>query len=72
MKFKLVIADNGPGLSDLKKIQVFNSERRFGGVGLHLVRRLVKKYGAILEVKDRVRDKPGKGLKIVITFDILE
>ena len=70
-KFKLVIADDGPGLSDSKKIQVFNSERRFGGVGLHLVRRLVKKYGAVLEVKDRVRDKPGKGLKIVITFDIL-
>ncbi len=71
-KFKLVIADDGPGLSDSKKIQVFNSERRFGGVGLHLVRRLVKKYGAVLEVKDRVRDKPGKGLKIVMTFDILE
>ena len=71
-KFKLVIADDGPGLSDSKKIQIFNSERRFGGVGLHLVRRLVKKYGAILEVKDRVRGKPGKGLKIVITFDILE
>ncbi|MHA1587830.1 MAG: PAS domain S-box protein [Candidatus Thorarchaeota archaeon] len=71
-KFKLVIADDGPGLSDSKKIQVFNSERRFGGVGLHLVRRLVKKYGAVLEVKDRVRGKPGKGLKIVITFDILE
>ncbi|MCK5301840.1 MAG: PAS domain S-box protein [Candidatus Thorarchaeota archaeon] len=71
-KFKLVIADDGPGLSDSKKIQVFNSERRFGGVGLHLVRRLVKKYGAVLEVKDRVRGKPGKGLKIVMTFDILE
>jgi PAS domain S-box-containing protein len=71
-RFKLVIADDGPGLSDSQKIQVFNSERRFGGVGLHLVRRLVKKYGAILEVKDRVRGKPGKGLKIVITFDILE
>jgi len=71
-KFKLVIADNGPGLSDAKKIQVFNPERRFGGVGLHLVRRLVKKYGAILEVKDRVRDRPGKGLKVIITFDILE
>jgi len=70
-KFKLVIADDGPGLSDSKKIQVFNSERRFGGVGLRLVRRLVKKYGAILEVKDRVRGKPGKGLKIVMTFDIL-
>ena len=71
-KFKLAIADNGPGLSDSKKIQIFNPKRRFGGVGLHLVRRLVKKYGAILEVKDRVRGRPGKGLKVIITFDILE
>ncbi len=71
-KFKLVIADDGPGLSDSKKIQIFNPERRFGGVGLHLVRRLVKKYGAILEVKNRVRGRPGKGLKVVITFDIIE
>ncbi len=71
-KFKLVIADDGPGLSSAKKVQVFNPERRFGGVGLHLVRRLVKKYGAVLEVKDRVRGRPGKGLKVVITFNILE
>ncbi|MGY5860982.1 MAG: PAS domain-containing sensor histidine kinase [Candidatus Thorarchaeota archaeon] len=71
-KFKLSIADDGPGLSESKKIQVFNPERRFGGVGLHLVRRLVKKYGAVLEIKDRVRDKPGKGLKVTVTFDILK
>ncbi|MHA1484456.1 MAG: PAS domain S-box protein [Candidatus Thorarchaeota archaeon] len=71
-KFKLSIADNGPGLSESKKIQVFNSERRFGGVGLHLVRRLIKKYGVILEITDRVRGKPGKGLKVTLTFDILE
>ena len=71
-KFKLAIADDGPGLSDAKKIQIFNPERRFGGVGLHLVRGLVKKYGAILEIKNRVRGMPGKGLKVIITFDILE
>jgi PAS domain S-box-containing protein len=71
-KFKLVIADDGPGLSDSKKIQIFNPERRFGGVGLHLVRRLVEKYGAILEVKNRVRGRSGKGLKVMITFDILK
>ncbi len=71
-KFKITIADNGPGLSDSKKIQVFSSERRFGGVGLHLVRRLIKKYGAMLEIKDRVRGRPGKGLKVIITFDILK
>ncbi len=71
-KFKLAIADDGPGLSDAKKIQIFNPERRFGGVGLHLVRRLVKKYGAILEIKNRVRGRPGKGLKVIITFDTLK
>lgn len=68
--FVLSISDNGPGRSDAKKPDLFEPTRRFGGVGLHLVRRLAEKYGSVPEVKDRVRGKPDQGLKIVIKLQI--
>ncbi|MFW9834614.1 MAG: PAS domain S-box protein [Candidatus Thorarchaeota archaeon] len=68
--FNLSISDNGPGLSDEKKPDLFEPTRRYGGVGLHLVRRLAEKYGCTPEVKDRVKGKPEQGLKISIQFQI--
>ena len=68
--FTLSISDNGPGLSDDKKPDLFEPTRRYGGVGLHLVRRLAEKYGSKPEVKDRVKGKPDQGLKISIKFQI--
>jgi PAS domain S-box-containing protein len=68
--FELSISDNGPGIIDDKKPELFNPTRRYGGVGLHLVRRLTEKYGNHPEVKDRVKGKPDQGLKIVIKFQI--
>jgi PAS domain S-box-containing protein len=69
--FELSIADNGRGLNDDEKKQLFEAGRRFGGVGLHLVRRLVNKYGIQLYVEDRVANKPEEGLKIVIAFRLV-
>ena len=66
--FKLSISDNGSGITDDKKPELFEPTRRYGGVGLHLVRRLAEKYGSAPEVKDRVKDKPDQGLKIVVKF----
>ncbi len=68
--FKLSISDNGSGITDEKKPELFEPTRRYGGVGLHLVRRLAEKYGSVPEVKDRVKDKPDQGLKISIKFQI--
>ncbi|MHA2059001.1 MAG: PAS domain S-box protein [Candidatus Thorarchaeota archaeon] len=68
--FVLRISDNGPGLSDDKKPDLFEPTRRYGGVGLHLVRRLAEKYGGVPEVKDRVKGKPDQGLEIVVKFQI--
>ncbi len=66
----LSVSDNGPGLSDEKKMVLFEPTRRYGGVGLHLVRRLAEKYGYAPEVKDRVKGKPTQGLKIEIKFEL--
>jgi PAS domain S-box-containing protein len=69
--FALSISDNGSGLDDDKKLKLFEPTRRYGGVGLHLVRRLAEKYGSTPEVKDRVKGKPDQGLQIVIKFQIV-
>ena len=68
--FALSIADNGPGLENGMKVQLFDPRRRYGGVGLHLVHRLAEKYGAKVKVDNRVKSQPGKGLKVTVTFQM--
>ncbi|MHA1768712.1 MAG: PAS domain S-box protein [Candidatus Thorarchaeota archaeon] len=66
--FSMSISDNGPGLTDDKKAVLFDPARRYGGVGIHIVRRLVEKYDGTIEVQDRVIGKPERGLKVVVKF----
>ncbi|MFW9799689.1 MAG: PAS domain S-box protein [Candidatus Thorarchaeota archaeon] len=70
--FGLSIADDGPGLSALKKKAILDEERRYGGVGLHLVRRLVDKYGAELRLTDRVKGRPREGLEVTIELRLAD
>ncbi|TFG94754.1 PAS domain S-box protein [Candidatus Thorarchaeota archaeon] len=69
--FLLSISDNGPGIVDEKKKELFNPSRRYGGVGLHLVRRLAEKYGSTPTVRDRVEGHPEEGLRIDIDFELV-
>jgi PAS domain S-box-containing protein len=68
--FTLSVIDNGPGISDNKKKDLFNPSRRYGGVGLHLVRRLAEKYGSYPKVLDRVEGRPDEGLRVDIEFKL--
>jgi PAS domain S-box-containing protein len=70
--FWLSVSDNGPGLEDSKKGELFEPTRRYGGVGLHLVRRLAEKYGNAPHVLDRVKGKPDQGLEIKVKFTLSE
>jgi PAS domain S-box-containing protein len=69
-RFILHVADNGPGLENAEKAALFDSERRFGGVGLHLVNRLADKYDAHLSVEDRIEGEHSKGLRVSIAFAV--
>ncbi|MFX0044483.1 MAG: PAS domain S-box protein [Candidatus Hermodarchaeota archaeon] len=70
--FSLSISDNGPGLTASKKKAILDAERRYGGVGLHLVRRLAEKYDAELTVGDRVAGRPKQGLDVTIKFRLAD
>ncbi len=62
--FELRFSDNGPGMSDKEKQRLFRLSRRSAGVGLHLVRRIVRKYGGRLELEDRIEGHREKGLSV--------
>jgi K+-sensing histidine kinase KdpD len=66
--WELSIADDGPGIDDTRKVELLNPERRFGGVGVHQAQHIAKKYGASIEICNRVRGLPGKGSEFKVFF----
>lgn len=66
--FRLSIADDGPGISAARKKALFDRTKRFGGVGLALVGQMVRKYGARIEVQDRVPGKSSLGAAFIVCF----
>ncbi len=59
--YELSVADNGPGIDDGRKAYLFDSGRRFGGVGLHQTAYILNKYGGRIRVRDRVAGCPSQG-----------
>ncbi len=69
---RIVIEDNGPGIPDSFKQNVFSrwkietesSYRK--GIGMTLVSRIVESYGGKIWVEDRVEGDPSQGLRVVV------
>jgi len=66
------IADNGPGITDSLKADLFEMSRRFGGLGLHQSKQIVDKYLGRIDVVDRVPGKPEDGAEFRIVFQKFE
>ncbi|MGY5862030.1 MAG: PAS domain S-box protein [Candidatus Thorarchaeota archaeon] len=66
--YEVVIADNGPGIDNEKKENLFDQSRRFGGVGVHQAFKIIQKYGGHITVQDRVPDDSSKGAEFHIWF----
>jgi PAS domain S-box-containing protein len=70
---RLDICDHGIGIPDDQKDRVFNrfvkgSDYGYSGIGLSLVRELVKRYDGTIEVLDRIENDPESGARFRITF----
>lgn len=65
---KVAIADNGVGIPDDRKSQIFDSSRRYGGVGLHISKQIVDKYDGTIEITNRIPGNPSAGAKFIISL----
>ena len=64
--YQMNIADNGPGIPEHLIGSLFDSDRRFGGVGIHQSLRLAKKYGGRIKLGRRVNDDSSQGSRFTI------
>lgn len=64
--YEVLISDNGPGLTELKKEALFDPERRSGGVGVHKAMNIVRKYHGRISVHDRMTGDPSQGAEFLI------
>lgn len=67
---RLEISDNGPGIPDEFKSEVFRPVKASlkGGMGLYLVKKIANKYGGRVWIEDRVHGDHRKGASVVITI----
>ena len=70
--YQLIIADNGPGLSDSRKSSLFDKGQRSSGVGLTLISQMVRKYGGTIKIHDRVKGKSSLGAEFIVHFRLAE
>ncbi len=66
--YEVVVADNGPGIDNDTKENLFDQSRRFGGVGVHQAFKIAQKYGGQISVQDRVPGDSNKGAEFHIWF----
>ena len=64
--YEVVVADNGTGISESLKREIFDVSRRYGGIGLHQSKQICEKYGGNISVRDRVPEKPNQGVEFIV------
>ena len=66
--YVIKVADDGPGIGETRKKELFDMARRYGGVGLHQSNQISEKYGGSITVHDRVPGQPEMGAEFRIWF----
>ena len=64
--YNLSIRDNGPGISNSRKEELMDPDRRYGGIALHQSKFIVEKYGGFIEIRDRIDGHPSEGARFCI------
>lgn len=64
--YMVSIADNGKGIPDSVKASLFDTSRRYGGLGLHTAHYIVEKYNGRIEVHNRMEGDYTQGAEFRI------
>ncbi|WP_366898130.1 ATP-binding protein [Methanocalculus sp.] len=70
----VTIEDNGPGISDADKEQLFTRNLRIGskkkglGIGLYICMTLAERYGGSIRVTDRIAGRQEEGSAFILTL----
>jgi len=76
--YRVAIEDNGNGIPDDKKEEVFHRFRRGDtkargtGLGLYIVKTLVESFGGHVEIQNRVLDDYTQGTRFLVYLPALE
>ncbi|MBT8507772.1 hypothetical protein AZH53_04990 [Methanomicrobiaceae archaeon CYW5] len=77
-EISISIEDDGPGIPDEKKSRIFSyfqenlNESGGRGLGLHITRLLVRRYGGKIRPEDRINGRPEEGLSIRFTLQVYD
>ena len=66
--FLVTISDNGSGIPNYLLGGLFDSTRRFGGIGIQQSVRIAKKYGGKISYKQQVEPSESSGAEFTITI----
>jgi PAS domain S-box-containing protein len=75
---RVSIEDNGPGIPDKKKDEIFNrlsrgdTKARGTGLGLYIVKTLVESFDGIIEVENRVEGDYTQGSRFLVYLPVVE
>ena len=75
---RIIIEDNGPGITDEHKQRIFERSTTIGGkeqgkgLGLYLVKTLIDRYNGQIWAEDRVPGEPDKGSRFVVLLPAVE
>jgi signal transduction histidine kinase len=64
--YEVTVADNGSGISESLKKEIFDISRRYGGIGLHQSKQICDKYGGRINVRDRIPEQPDQGVEFSV------
>jgi signal transduction histidine kinase len=65
---EISISDNGIGIDNQRKLDIFDKNRRYGGVGLHVASTIVGKYGGNIKILDRVFGDSSQGVDFIVSI----
>jgi PAS domain S-box-containing protein len=76
--YRVAVEDNGPGIPDEKKREIFRRLKsgqthvRGTGLGLYIVKTLVESFDGVIEVEDRVKGDYTQGARFLVYLPVVK